>query len=138
MDDTGHHPAFQAVAADIERRFLDIIKDPEKHTHPNQQELELCCMVTVYGGVSSNLMEAHRILAPLPAYKFPKKCEVERTTRPLTEQDRAAIAEKLKGVDSYTVPKELTKQIAAELGLTAHQVTGFYIGMRERLRRKKG
>ena len=138
MDDKGHPPAFQAVACDIEKRFLDIIKDPQKHTHPNQQELELCCMVTVYGGVSSNLLEAHRILAPLPAYKFPKKREIERVTRPLTEQDRVTITEKLKGVDPYTVPKELTKQIAAELGLTAHQVTGFYIGiMRGRHRKKK-
>ena len=137
MDDTGHHPAFQAAVVDIERRFLDIIKDPQKHTHPNQQELELCCMVTVYGRVSSNLLEAHRILAPLPAYKFPKKREVERTTRPLTEQDRVAITEKLRGINSYTVPTQLTKQIAADLGLTAHQVTGFYIGMRGSHRKKK-
>lgn len=138
MDEIGHHPAFQVVVADIERRFLDIIKDPQKHTHPNQQELELCCWVTVYGKISSNLLEAHRILAPLPAYKFLKKREVERTTRPLTEQDRETISEKLKGIDPYIVPKELTRQIAAELGLTVHQVTGFYVGVRGQLRRKKG
>lgn len=126
----GHHPAFQAAVEDIERRFLDIINNPTKHTHQDQQELELCCIVTVYGGVSSNLMEAHRILAPLPRYKFPKKREVVRTTKPLTETDRQRIREKLSGQDLWDVPYAMNKQIADELGLSVNQVAAFYVHLR--------
>lgn len=132
MADEGHHPALQAVVQDIERRVLDIIKDPQKHIHRDRAELELCCMVTVYGDVSPNLMEIHRILAPMPAYKFPKKKDVARTTRPFTATDRSRIDEKLAGTDLYRIPQYLTRAIAADLGLTVHQVTGYYTGVRTR------